>query len=622
MIDEKTKKKIRLFLKGLFESSKTNGPFEFILTLIRVGGITHERDPLLVLKDDLIEGRDDYKPQEGLSLLANLVNCASKKPYDAFPFRVLWSGDSFNRKAPSTDEMINFLNIQASSIKGASVIKNAYASKENFEYLLKTLIETYETEKRKFIGDQLVYKMPRFETLELLVDPIVGLNGFKMHFSNDSTAWFERKENSTMGINILGSEVPINFMAGMLNELKPKWRFNGKDLYETGLPFRYNPWGTWHPIVYPGAHEEIDKTCHEIAGKDSEVYGTLFYIMTTGHRVVEFTFKTLINLPITTVKLGSAMHIHKVQSKDEEIYPGKSIIYDGLYELEEITPKAIRTAIASINVGLNRIAFSYGKPIQWTLKYKGEVRHPHTHANPTKKDLKVLDAMLKEFPSSEEAIILDIGVDWYHRAEAALRGNVFLAFLCYYIAIESIALEIADGKVNLGLNFTKLPKNELRAKIVADVRKRHDEDYEKDPLKFVREAYFDDIGPNKPKTKKVLESIFGEKHKYIDMMFNKKREPYCFSDLRGQLAHGGITLLAREHEQMVQESLPEMAEISRNFLKRLIFYPKGPKKIPRWSGKMSMSLVTADPRTTHVVSDLKMLGRDNDWKIKPEWIDS
>ena len=627
-------------LKGLFELARKNGGIDYIYTLLRMNGFSNEKDHFLVAK------RNQYNPyREPLSeqflkdilvLLANLFFCASNKPFRVDPFFHKYIGQFPNIKEPSLETMINELDFMAASFNKAellNIVKVVKASnliavgnekpehRKEANRFIDSLLRCYFLERKNYKKIDTLNKLSRFEVLELMIDESYGLYGFKIHFSNGSHAMYRRTENLSMPMNILLEKIPINFFAGDLNGLKNEWMVGSKKLYEIGISGRYNKIGEWMPIVFPGSVDEIDRMCHEMVKDDDEVRGSLFYIMSTGHRGIEFVTKTPIELPMEGIRLGDKMHLWKCKPLSENSHANSGfVIYDGHYELDEIDPKSIRTAIASINVGLNRLAFAYGSSIEWCLKYRSVARHALPQPTPSKKDLEIFNSLLVDFPKSEDAIILDIAIDWYHRGNLVKSKNPFIAFLCYYIALETVAISVADGDADLGLNFEKENKSDKQKRILEEVKKKHDEGFEKDPIKFIREGYFEYVIGLKEKTRKVSEIVFGKDHKYVKILFESNENQKSLYDLRGNIAHGSITLLNNDDRNLIEGRLHEMNDIVKNFLKKVIFILKPGDKIPSWSNRFKHSIFTADPRDTHVVSDIKMFP-NKDWRIKSEWLD-
>src|SRR2546427_13263611 len=103
------------------------------------------------------------------------------------------------------------------------------------------------------------------------------------------------------------------------------------------------------------------------------------------------------------------------------------------------------STIAMIGVAANRMAFAYGGAVDWRIKYRMVERSGSgSCATPSREDLHILDALLRNFPQTDDAIILDAAIDWYNRGRSS--RNIFTAFLCYYIALESVSVAVADRK--------------------------------------------------------------------------------------------------------------------------------------------------------------------------------
>lgn len=154
-------------------------------------------------------------------MVANLLNCIRKKPYDTNPFRHLNKGTFPRIIRPTISEIAQELvkvSIEVGRSDLANVISEAYpvnvlgacASREsrietdrirvvltNYRSFLSTLLGRYFKERLEFRGKPTLNKLPRFEVFELLVNDEYGLYGFQIHFSNGSSAVFARYPDST-----------------------------------------------------------------------------------------------------------------------------------------------------------------------------------------------------------------------------------------------------------------------------------------------------------------------------------------------------------------------------------------------------------------------------------------
>jgi hypothetical protein len=408
---------------------------------------------------------------------------------------------------------------------------------------------------------------------------------------------------------------PVEFFVGSLDDLKDEWRIGDKRLYEVGLPGRYNKLGEWKPIIYPANSNQIQKEAMALS-QDGDVQGSIFYMMCTGHRVIEFVVRTNVDLPSRFGNLGGRYHFCKCPTL-EGCDPGIKI-YDAWVDLDRTDEAAIKHAIAMIGVVVNRLVFPFNGKADWALKYKMVRSHGNPAATPSEEDLKLLDSLLAKFPIQEEAIILDAGIDWYNNGRSS--RNPFTAFLCYYVAFESVAVAIADGDADFGLGYTSLAKAEQRERKKDCIKEIHDRLYETDSIKFVEESYFRCVLSLKYKCKSVAERVFGVEHKYVKTLFQKGEDGFALSDIRGLIAHGDVAILYKEHEDLVRMRLHEIMTISNEFLLRLTFQLKPSDSLPSWSGLHSVSMAFIDPRNTLVATHEKIFPT-SDWKIRPEWLD-
>ena len=639
-------------VQDLFSQAQSKSSLDYLFTLLRVEGIKlRVQDPLLKLKADLAPITDGlsigelhplYRSmvivEEPLALVANLLNCIQGQPYNSLPFHHLKQGQWPNERKPTPAEVVQELfNLatKAGIIDLARIINEAYPteivdeclsqslpSSEQFQVAFQTcrsflevLLDTYFMERRKFRGQQKLYKLPRFEVLELLVDDESGLYGFRMHFSNGSSAFFERHNDGAMGQNIQLNP-HIDFFVGCLDDLRTEWHVGALRLYEIGLPGRYNELGEWKPIVYPGKPDVLLKEVSQLS-EDLDVQGTLFYIMATGHRVIEFVVRISVELPHQSFTFGKDLHFWMCPLLDDQLHSGRNVrLYDGWYDVEETDPEYLRQAIANIGLGVNRMAFAYDAAVDWCLKYRMNLSSKPL-ATPSEDDVHILDSLLRDFPQTDDAFLLDAAIDWYTRGKTS--HNVFNAFLCYYIAIESVATAVTEGDADFGLGYLKESKTELKEKRVACIQEKLDRLYIDNPVKFVTESYFDCVDTLKRKTQSVAELVFGPSHEYIQALFSKGNDGYSLSEIRSKLAHGGVTLIDWKHENLVRNRLGEIAEISKQFLTRIIFLLKPTDALPSWSRCFKSSMHFSDPRSTLFTTDERVLP-SADWKIRPEWI--
>lgn len=81
-----------------------------------------------------------------------------------------------------------------------------------------------DTSKKK------VFKMPEYDTLEVLTDSVDGLYGFKIHHSNGTYSEYERKKDRSHSLNLSVEKEGISCFVGDWNTMENKWKINGKDL--------------------------------------------------------------------------------------------------------------------------------------------------------------------------------------------------------------------------------------------------------------------------------------------------------------------------------------------------------------------------------------------------------
>jgi len=625
---------IHKIINNLYKKAKDNGGIDYIFTLLRVTGIqSYKTDPFGEIYENIKKSNDKNailsydkfsELSEPLFLIFNLLNCVKKKDYNCSPFLKISMPFTFPPEKISIKDQTDIVikNARNSKVTGLIKLLNETYLSPQIEirkkwFLLKSLLvelfERYFKELLSYVEFPKYHTYPNFMVLELLTNNKIGLYGFKAHFSNNRTAVFKRDSNSTTCLNVAPRE-KIEFFVGNINELKQEWIVNGKPLWKIGLPGRYNKLGEWKPIVYPGKIQEIENRIKQ-QSDDYNIQGILFYIYTTCYHVIEFVVKTPIDLPIKNVlKIGNLFFLWKCPPLEND--HDQSLLYDGWLVLNSIEPEYLEAALEYINLNVNRIGFIYDKPANWCLKYKMNI-DKSAYSKVLKKDLKLFGEFLEIFPTSEDSFYLDCSIDWYNHAK--ISKNPFISFICYYIAIESLAIAITEGKANFKLNYIKIDKsteNSIKSECINKLFKQY---YSTDPERFIRESYFNCVLSLKTRMKEVVKILFGKEHIFFELLF-KNKNGRSLSDIRSDLAHGRLSMLDPKHRSIVRKRLPEMSEISKEFISRIIYNLDSSDKVPTWSQRHILSLSTSDPRNTAYITH-ESIFPNKDWRIRKEWCD-
>jgi hypothetical protein len=179
---------------------------------------------------------------------------------------------------------------------------------------------------------------------------------------------------------------------------------------------------------------------------------------------------------------------------------------------------------------------------------------------------------------------------------------------------------VASGVATFGVQYGTGEAEERRADRVWCIRTKHDELYEAHPEKFVSESYFECVVGVTERARRVTKALFGEGHPYVRALFTKDGASgaEALSSLRGQIAHGQLSLANPDDEGLVRGRIPEIAQIAREFLTRLGLGLRSNERLPSWSERFRAGFSMADPRSVMVASTDKILP-SKDWRIKPEW---
>lgn len=642
--------KLKQAFNTLFSRARERGGLEFIHTLVRTSSYDCRpiEDPFLKMKrlferysgaagerqaaELYCEVATDCTP---LDTIANLIRCEKGELYRIFPFRMINTEPSWQQVPIKASELAGQLE-EADHTDLAEAVRAAYAEEALYACadanqlqaqscalalnvlrpLLTALFEVYESERMSFLAAPRYQRYPR-GVIEFLINDEFGIYGWKMHQPHRATPYFERRADGMDGENYMFNlDSEIQYWTTQLEPAGGVWRIQGKRLHELGLIGRYNSLGVWQPILYPAEQEDLQVLLKEVESmsSDPDVVGALFYIYATGFRTLEFVVRTNIDLPYEMGTVGDRIHLWKCPVSTDQADGTGERLYDGWVQLDSVEAEDVRSAIAAVGVVVNRLAFAYDASLAWRVKYRLTPSSAPL-AKPSVSDLEIFNKLLIGFPKGVDAVLLEASLDWYRHAR--VQANPLSAFFGYYVAVERVAIAIHDGKANFGLGYRKKTKNERREEQDECIRQKHEELYSIDPQKFVREAYFQCIVGLGKKVRNVAELILGTDHQYVSALFDKV-DGYSLSDIRSEIAHGGLSQANRDHLELVGRRLPEMAEVAKEFLARLCFGKKAGETLPDWSRGYIDERPSSDPRTFIATGDVEFVF-SNDWTIQPHW---
>ncbi len=624
---------------------------QFIYTLIRVSGESYNTPDTFLVLQSRLDALDLAASEEALlsqyrtlatcgaplESVANLLRCARGEPYHMFPFLHLCGSEFPHTKATAAEMAEDLASTADRDARPdiSALLRRAYnpellvaaapggtappkaeveAALQACASFLSVLLRLYSTERLKYREWSRFHKLPRFYVLELLVDDETGLYGVRMHYPNGESDGLIRRPDSTR-CAVAGTGQLVRF--GMTSFTKPpdEWRLGTKRLYEIGLPGRYNELGEWKPISYPGDCEPI-KARAEAASPDPDVQGALFYIMCTGHWVVEFAVLAPLELPSEQVTFGERLHLYRCPPLEGLAERSRyQHVYDGWWDLDSIEPDAIRLAISEIGLHVNMMALAFRVSASWQLKYQMRDRSKGC-ARPSADGLSALHSMLGNLSRTDDAFVLHAAIDWYNRGTSA--RNVFTEFLCYYVAMESVANALHEGKADFGMAWAPLrvPKKQREQQRDECIARKYEDLYAISPTRFVEEAYSECVVGLAQRFRGVAENVFGPNHEYVHALF-EKRNGYSLSSMRSAIAHGRLSQRRREHEDLIWSRVHEMSRIAREFLMRLALKLGPGAAIPRWPQSSLIGVSGFDPRGFLVASPELLPNKD--WRIRPEW---
>ncbi len=290
---EEHRKRCNSYFEALFNSAWKKRPLEFLFTILRVNGIQDEHwDPMeesleafddltSLLKSEILAEKLRTKVRLSLAIychaiemssvhetLLNLFRCRRGESFTIKPFSKLYQKRKVKSIPPSAKTKFKYLcefaqkdgdqefckifseffdeNIRNSYshsdyiiaddeyrwTEGTNAIslsdlsqklETAFAFYEVFFAYLNTSLKALSKAKR-------FHKLPNYETLEYLSEKD-KLMGFKIHFSNGSSAVFSRKSSGVKATNLFfENDGSVNFMIGDLGKQTRKWKINGVEV--------------------------------------------------------------------------------------------------------------------------------------------------------------------------------------------------------------------------------------------------------------------------------------------------------------------------------------------------------------------------------------------------------
>lgn len=395
--------------------------------------------------------------------------------------------------------------------------------------------------------------------------------------------------------------------------------------YPRPIPKRYNPYGEWRPLFYPGNLDVLDNQLREkLSGNsDLRIHGCMQYMLATGLPVIEFLVRADFIFPYPdngTQHERGHLHMRKINVVDVENNTAANLqVYDCSLEIPEITVAAIENGLNLIDVLLYRLTYGLNAKYELIIKYANG-RSGAALVELTHEDLGLAIKYVEKF-RGKDSRVLDRAISWYQAGNRLALGNSLLGFLSYYLALEMLALKLHSGEMEASerYGFKTLNKEERKAqtnKCILDIESTGL--LKSDPEKFARKVYEECILGNYRKTKETLLAVFGpdsSEVKTFTRRIKKDDEEYTLYELRSNIAHGEFTPLGEDHLDIITEEIPTISDLTRRFISRVL-WKEEPVDIER---RFQISMLMADPRSSGITNDRRMID-SHDWRIKLEWL--
>ncbi len=378
---------------------------------------------------------------------------------------------------------------------------------------------------------------------------------------------------------------------------------------------KYNMDGEWRPLQYEGNTDLIVRKI-ESETDNEMVRGCLFYIRTTGFKVIEFVVKGSVYLPAIRVDLENGVHLIPCYENDETKNLNNTFINDGWVTVPDDKPETIQSFLDTINYTINLMSFVFDCNLKWVLKYR-IYDHRRGSSLPTNEHIALLKRLNSNLLGGDTRKYLEAALDWFAHGQSA--NNIFNRYLSYWIAMEGIAIALYERKLG---NLFDIDRTEREpstiGKCIDEIFAGY---FSKNKKNCVEKAYFDCIRSLKYRTQKGLEAVFGRERDIISTIYKPiKDETYSLEDIRHKITHGEFVEWDFSEENIVRKHLYRLKEICYEFIMRILISTKPQDKLPDLEKELRLSLSGCSPNTFMVVSNAGMLV-NKDWKIKSEWID-
>ncbi len=589
---------------AMFAKAKERS-LEYGYFLLRVTGIEYfDGDPIVVLTHELeaktvttnqLDGNKDF-----WSLVINLSRLSNGQQYMPLPLNSPFGTpnitDYKTAALPNLDEALK--NLVTGLADEAAYLEFA-----------KTVLDNYKQSFSDFFSVNPRYiRDLQFTVTEFYYDDEKA--GLRAHHSNGSTSTFSRSGKEATGTNIVIEDV-VGYFVGMMDELKKEWLINGKPMYEAGLYGKYNADGEWKPIEYIG-DSQIAQTAAFDFSEDREAQGIFFYMYTTGFPVIEFVMRTKIELPEQLTKFDNGLRLYRVKIPNDELK--NEHIYDGWIRFDDFSEKGILDALDTVKLTLEGLTYTFGAETNWQLKYKlwSSMLGAST---PSKADMKIANKLLSAVASSKDKDSLMAAISWFNLGNRS--HNPIISFVCYYTAIEALARQLAEGKLDASNFFKPVAAKLSEIEMVKEYDKLYKDHYPDGIKLLLSKGYFEIHESLNRLVKSAFAAVYGDKHKIYTLMFNHKTG---LVGLRGSIVHEGYSDWDRAQYALARKNLGNLEEIAYDLIMSIALRIPKESKPPKLSRRFKHSLDASHPNTALVVSTLKILP-NKDWLIRPDWLD-
>lgn len=362
---------------------------------------------------------------------------------------------------------------------------------------------------------------------------------------------------------------------------------------------RFNPWGTWHPLVARCPVEKYSRVMSETRRHFSHVVQAVnLYCEFSGNTGIEFVVISTGADGAPYRRYASGAILVPCRQPSDTLSTVR--LYDGWLPLSNPEPETIAAGIQIVDEVVTLSAHVLGASARWIAKYVEGTAEPTRMAHITDAEHEVLGRTLMQLhtlPTVLQAGILR-SIHWMQHSTTQLRPTDSL--LPLWQALESLLLVIFEYASDLEIQLPNTPAGLSRKKRHELVRQHAArilaEEAERDPVTAVKRAYFEAITPIRGRCEAVLYALLGTSDERVRWLYDGGRAAWSPNAIRNQIVHDGKSAIEIEAQCNVPERVHKLRALVLEVILRIL--SRKFQGAPLASRTQTMSMPLINPITS------------------------